>query len=364
MEAVRRQYGTLDGMRGVAAIAVVILHTPSLMGPISATSAGLAVDLFFIMSGFIIAYAYEDKLSTTLTSWRFMLLRLIRLYPLYLLGLAIGVSKVLAEIQLGTTELWDFGNLLSATLPALMMLPFFDGMQDGATAPIFPLNPPSWSLFFEVAVNFAYAALFPVLRTRVLAVVVVAAGLALIILGVQYGDLNFGSHWHNFPGGVARVVYSFGVGILIYRIAQNGVPTLRVHPIIILAACAGIFFASPGNYSGIFEVTCVLILLPTLVVLGVSTEPSGRLRSTFGFLGLISYGVYSLHYPLAMGLKGAIQKLVGSDIAHLAPWIGLAFIASLMVFCWLMDRIYDAPTRRFVRYLLSKQLDAAARQAP
>lgn len=359
-KAVRRQYGTLDGMRGVAALAVVVVHAPSLMGPISAVSAGLAVDLFFVMSGFIIAHAYEGQLASDLSTWRFMLLRLVRLYPLYLVGLALGVGEVLAEIQFGDAQLWTFDYLLKAAAVGLLMLPSATGPQDPSVAPMFPLNPPSWSLFFEVVVNIAYGALFPILGTRVLAAVVAAAGLTLVVLGILNGNLHFGSHWANCPGGLPRVVYSFGAGVLIYRLARNGIPTIQVPPTLILVACGGIFAAAPGTYTGVFELTCVLVLLPGLVVLGASAEPSGRLRSIFSFLGLISYGVYSLHYPLALGLKGALQKLAGPDISHLAPWSGLAFVAGLIIFCWVMDRIYDAPVRKFIGQLLKTR---QARQA-
>lgn len=347
MDAGRRQYGTLDGMRGVAALAVVIVHTPFLMGPISAVSAGLAVDLFFVMSGFIIAHAYEDKLRSGFPAFQFIILRLIRLYPLYLLGLMIGAIEVFAEIRFGSAQLWTFDHLAAAIGAGLFMAPSTASPQDVATAAIFPLNPPSWSLFFEVLINVAYALSFPYLRTRTLLLIVALAGVALVTLGIVHGDLHFGSHWHNFAGGLARVTYSFGVGIIIYRAAGSGIQ-ISAPPLLILLACGALFAVAPGPYTGVYEVLCVLVVLPALVVLGASAEPSGRLRASFNFLGLISYGVYSLHFPLALLAKGVLQKVAGDKVTSLAPWTGLAFLVGLVVICWIVDRIYDAPVRRYL----------------
>ena len=346
MNTDRRQYGTLDGMRGVAALAVVIVHTPFLMGPISAVSAGLAVDLFFVMSGFIIAHAYETKLGSGFPAPQFILLRLIRLYPLYLLGLLIGVVEVFAEIRFGSAQLWTFEHLAAAIGAGLFMVPSTASPQDLATAAIFPLNPPSWSLFFEVLVNVAYALAFPYLRTRTLVVLVALAGVALVALGIAHGDLHFGSHWHNFAGGFARVIYSFGMGVIIYRTAGSGIP-IKPPPLLILLACGALFAVAPGTYTGAYEVLCVLIVLPALVVLGASVEPRGRLRDVFSFLGLISYGVYSLHFPLALLAKGVLQKVASDRMTLLAPWTGFAFLVGLVIVCWIVDRAYDAPVRRY-----------------
>lgn len=90
----RRTFHTLDGLRGVAAGTVLIYHFPSLWSPASAPSAYLAVDLFFLMSGFVIEHAYGQRLATGLGVRRFLLLRLIRLYPLYLVGTGITALAI------------------------------------------------------------------------------------------------------------------------------------------------------------------------------------------------------------------------------------------------------------------------------
>jgi peptidoglycan/LPS O-acetylase OafA/YrhL len=216
------------------------------------------------------------------------------------------------------------------------------GRQEPA---LFPLNPPSWSLFFELVVNVAYAALFPRLTIKMIAIVVALAGVGLVALAVSHGNLHAGSHWHNFAGGFARVVYSFGAGVLICR---SKVKLLKTPPLLILTACAAMFAISPGRYTGAYELTCVLILLPGLVALGAANEPSEFLRPKMAYLGLISYGVYSLHFPLALAAKGMLTKLHGEDISSLTPWAGIIFLFGITIACGAVDKLYDTKVRAFL----------------
>lgn len=185
------------------------------------------------------------------------------------------------------------------------------------------------------------------------------AGVTLVVLGIADGDLHFGSHWHNFAGGFARVTYSFGMGVLIYRTASSGI-AVKLPPALILVACGTLFVVEPGAYMALYEITCVLINLPALVVLGASTEPTARMRSLFSFLGLISYGAYSLHFPLALLMKGVLQKLAGDRMEALTPWTGFALLAGLVFVCWLVDKAYDTPVRRYLTGLTKARRQTAA----
>lgn len=328
----------------MAAFAVVVVHAPGLMGPLQAPSAGMAVDLFFVMSGFIIAHAYEDKLRSSMSAWRFMVLRLVRLYPLYALGLLLGIAQALVSMRLGSSGAWTFDRLLEATAWNAAMLPV---LRDG---PVFPLNPPGWSLFFELVINIAYVAVLPWLSTRILAVFVAVAAAALVVLGIGAGDLHFGSHAHNFFGGFARVAYSFPIGVLLYRLAPNG--TLwKVPPLVILALAAGIFIVPLGAHTLVFELISLLVLLPLLTAMAAGVEPSRRLAPAFACLGLISYGVYSLHYPLVLFAQSIAKRMPDG----LGGWLGLAFMIGLSVAVWLIDRTYDTPLRRWLQDVTSQQ---------
>ncbi len=358
----RRGYGACDGMRGVAAVAVVTVHTPLLLAPFTAVSAGLAVDLFFLMSGFILAHAYEAKLWKKLSVGRFIVLRMIRLYPLYLVGLLFGVAEAAGEIAFGHAQDWTPSHLLEAGLAGLGMIPCPPATDDNLVVPIFPLNPPAWSLFFEILVNIAYAVTLPLLSNRVLGAIVALAGVGLLVFGLQHGDLHFGSHWSNVAGGSGRVIFSFGAGVLIYRLAPQGIG-LRVPPLLILLACAAIFAVAPGALTGPYEMACVLVLMPLLVLLGVSVEPGPLLKPSFAFLGVTSYGVYSLHYPLALAVQGAIRIATRGEEAQWAPWSGLVFLGALLLGVSLVDRFYDSPVRRYLTRLGRQPPAAGAERA-
>lgn len=355
----RRVYGTLDGMRGVAAVAVVIMHAVALFGPVRAPNAGLAVDMFFVMSGFIIAHAYEAKMLVSLSAARFVALRLIRLYPLYLLGLALGLMEALAEFNFGQTQAWTAAQILVSTAAGLLMLPAPPGILDGA-APAFRLNPPAWSLFFEMAVNILYGLLVTRLTNRVLGVVVAASALAMLGTALYVGDLNVGSYWNSLWGGVPRVMFSFSAGVLIFRLREQ-LCVLKAPPLLILLAAAVVFAVDAGTWSGPYALACTLLVLPGLVILGAAVEPGPRLRPAFKFLGVTSYAIYSLHFPVVMAAQGVARKLTGDDVAAFTPWIGVALVVLLLIGCLIVDNIYDAPVRRRLLRALQRRPSAVLR---
>ena len=152
MTGTKHKFHTLDGLRGIAALAVVSLHTKDVMGGLPFPRAYLAVDLFFIMSGIVIAYAYDRRLAGEMTARQFMLARLVRLYPLYILGTVIFTAGIAIGLASGIPfELWNGDKLLWAALPAFFMLPSY---AEGFST-LYPLNGPTWSLMLDLCVNCA-----------------------------------------------------------------------------------------------------------------------------------------------------------------------------------------------------------------
>src|SRR5271170_6431289 len=94
---------TMDGVRGVAAICVMLGHfvVPLGVNHVLVSSSFFAVDIFFCLSGFVLCYSYEDRLDHGLSAIDFIKLRLIRLYPIYIAGLALGVCHLFGESWLG-----------------------------------------------------------------------------------------------------------------------------------------------------------------------------------------------------------------------------------------------------------------------
>ena len=160
-------YELLDGLRGVAALLVVIYHIFEGLAFAEATNgagAGLittlnhghiAVDFFFILSGFVISYAYDDRWKT-MSMGGFFKRRLIRLHPMLVMGAIVGTITFF----IGGFEKWDgtvtpTSWVMIAMLLTMFMIPAVPGVpyEVRGNGEMFPLNGPAWSLFFEYIGN-------------------------------------------------------------------------------------------------------------------------------------------------------------------------------------------------------------------
>lgn len=134
----RHKYQTLDGIRGIAALMIVLHHTGYYFSGLPFARSYLAVDLFFVLSGFVIAEAYSTRLKDGLSCFEFMRIRIIRLYPLYLLGTLLGIIHI-AGVMMGgnNSENWTVFELLITAAVAILMLP------TPINQTLYPLNGPS-----------------------------------------------------------------------------------------------------------------------------------------------------------------------------------------------------------------------------
>jgi peptidoglycan/LPS O-acetylase OafA/YrhL len=141
----------LDGLRGLAALAVALFHAaiffPALT-VIAPANGYLAVDFFFVLSGFVLAHAYSERFAKGMTACAFMGRRLRRLYPLYLLSLALWLPLGIRGLMSRTL---DPRQTIIAAVAALLYLPAPQSFL------VYPLNPPTWSLFYELAANLFFA---------------------------------------------------------------------------------------------------------------------------------------------------------------------------------------------------------------
>ena len=223
-------YELLDGLRGVAALLVICYHIFEgfATSPVDQrfNHGYLAVDFFFLLSGFVVGYAYDDRWKRGMRCRDFIRRRLIRLHPMVVLGAVFGA----AAFWLQGPVRWDgtpvsAGMLLLALLCGMVLLPVWPGAghEVRGNGEMYPLNGPSWSLFFEYLGNLLYAFLLRRLPTRLLALVVVLSGSALALFAVcdlsGYGHLGVG--WtladYNLPGGLLRMLFSFSAGMLLSR---------------------------------------------------------------------------------------------------------------------------------------------------
>ena len=372
-------YELLDGLRGVAALLVVFYH---IFEGLSFAAGGtlitvinhgyLAVDFFFILSGFVIGYAYDDRWGRTLTVGNFFKRRLIRLHPMIVLGALTGV--VFYALQ--GCQRWDGTPMpVSMVMLAMLCALFFIPAAPGAPYDIrgnqemFPLNGPSWSLFFEYIGNVLYGLFIHRLGTRALAALVVltGAGLAWFMLtdAVGYGMIGVG--WTldgmNFWGGLLRMLFPFTLGMLLSRRFRpwKGVRGAfwTCSAVLVVLFCVPYVEGRTGVviWNGVYEALCIFLVFPALVWLAASGRTTDR-RSTqvCRFAGDISYPLYAVHYPVMYLFYSWLIDHQCYTLRDCWP-LALAVYAGSVLLAWAALKWYDEPVRRWLtrRFLPKKK---------
>jgi len=292
------RFDLLDGLRGLAAIAVMIYHFTQHNGLHWLRGAWVAVDLFFILSGFVIAHSYGAKLLDGMSFRSFMLVRLIRLGPLYLFGLILGV--VAATLSMCAGELGDITAMQLGAAAALgaMWLPYPNDSSwpfghDAIHGPIFPLNDPAWSLFFEIFVNGVFFLCVRRFRKLSSIALVCISSFVFITCTVLFDQSNSGWATDNFIFGFPRVMAGFFVGALIYQLGfheKSGRPGLTM----VIGLSVFLLFIL-GKRALLNSIT----LIPLIVALASAVKiEKGGWKALCKALGNISYPIYIVHFPV------------------------------------------------------------------
>lgn len=283
----------LDGMRGLAALAVVAFHMPLVSKPLFA-QAWLAVDFFFLLSGFVMARAYGSRFAA-IGLRQFMRLRLRRLYPAILAGLLISAALHLA--------LWPPNNLLwLEVLLAAVFFPF-------PFSNIFPLNGVQWSLMFELLANAVHAKI-PAEAARSVPLMLMVVGAACLLFATFTGvRINGGNTLDTLWIGFARVLFSFFAGVTIFGAYQRGalarVPSLPQW--LVLALFAFVLALPTVAVEPPRDPLTIILVWPLLFVLALrAPEPTGRFATACRHLGWISYPVYATHLPIFDAMRPLI----------------------------------------------------------
>lgn len=328
----RKVFVTMNGLRGIAAMGVVAYHWFHEL-----PNGYLAVDFFYVLSGFVIAHAYEHRLQNGLSLRGFLAIRLIRLYPLYFIGTAASIFIVAASFAAK-------GAIISAESRAFQSIPFAILMLPApGTTELYPLNYPAWSLFYELIANIVYAASFRIWTTARILALVAVCGVGLIAhqiaVGSLYGDGGFS--WPSFWLGFMRVFFSFPAGVLIYRLRMtNSYAAPRVPSL----AIAALLLAALATSRPEFASVAVFLVFPLLVFLSAESEPPARLLPLFATLGSASYAIYILHEPIHRIVSAVLTKL-GMTIGASAD---MAIFALIIPICLWLDQSYDTPLRRWL----------------
>lgn len=337
------RFVTLDALRGIAALFVLLFHVGKLYPVWAPGEAYLAVDMFFALSGFVLARTNDARFAAGL-GWReFMRRRVIRLYPLYLAGTVFGgIELAIAWHDRGASVLHVLGSLG----PNLLLLPAVTMIDKPR---MFVVNGAAWSLFCELWVaNLLFSLFWKRTSTRNLGLVMVASFAALIALGLHFKMLDMGSVRITAIGGIARVLFSFCTGVLMWRLYKKHGCRYRVPSwalVLILAA-----LLSPNIdrslWRAVYDLLAVGLVFPAMIYLGAGAYERRPEMGTFA--GDVSYALYVTHEPLLFLWNFAFP----AAIATTAVWPAIGFVVVAFVVAVVLHYMFDEPARRLLTRLI------------
>jgi peptidoglycan/LPS O-acetylase OafA/YrhL len=311
--------------------------------PLLLPHAQLSVDFFFLLSGFVVANAYEKKLLHSMTFARFVTIRLARLYPMILVGGLLGAIVLLARLL--TTHSLTYSQLLIESLSGIILLPttMISRLYPHNEA-LFPINPSLWSLFFELIINFIYAMIVCELNTRRVWIICILSSTALAGVALLNDNINVGSESISFFSGFVRVTCPFFIGVLLSRYK----PVFRVSNntgIILLAFLAVILLNPFQTEEWVYDVLAIIVVFPIIVFVGVASRSNAIMSKSCALLGDLSYPLYVIHHPVLRIV------LNGSHTLHLnmSNWITavLCGVASILSAAMLL-LLWDRPVRKYL----------------
>ncbi len=366
-------YEILDGLRGVAAVVVVFFHIFEIhSGGDHAKQiinhGYLAVDFFFLLSGYVISYAYDDRWGQ-MTLKDFFKRRLIRLQPMIIVGSIVGALLFYFQASPGMgwdviseTPVW---KLLLVMVIGATLIPVGRGLDIRGWNEMHPLNGPAWSLFFEYIANVVYALFLRRTSKLVLGILVGVSAVFTVqyLLTCPSGDIIGG--WTiddatQMRIGFTRLAFPFLAGLLLARVGKlkyNSHAFLLASVLLVaLLAIPRVGGPDQNWMNGLYECLCIMVLFPFIVWMGAGGKVTGKKASKVcKFLGDISYPIYITHYPLAYIYMAYVVN--GNRTMEEAWPVGLLTIAAAITVAYLSMRFFDLPVREWLRkrFLVKKK---------
>lgn len=355
-------YQLLDGLRGVAAIIVVFFH---LAEPLASSHLDnvvnhgyLAVDFFFLLSGFVISYAYDDRWDK-LTIGGFLRRRFERLQPLVVLGMTLGaISFYFTDSTIWplihTVPVW---KLIVVMLIGYTLVPLPLSMDIRGWQEMHPLNSVGWSLFFEYIANILYALGLRKLPNKALACFVILAGAVLLHFAVTNPNGDVTGGWtlnaEHMRIGLIRTVFPFFAGLLLSRVSR---PAYIKNAFLWCSLLVGVVLLMPriGGaeqlwMNGLYEAFCIILVFPLIVYIGASgMVPTQREEKICQFLGSLSYPLYMTHYVLVYFYVAWVSNHRGITLGQAWPYALLTF-SGAMVLAYASLKLYDEPVRAWLQ---------------
>ncbi|POY38612.1 acyltransferase [Solitalea longa] len=369
----KRHFLILDALRGVAAITVVLFHV------LEYYSNGdhvqqlinhgyLAVDFFFMLSGYVMAHAYDDRWNT-MSLKDFFKRRIIRLHPMIIVGMIIGAilfffgeSPMFPKIE--GTSIWQ---LLLIFIIGCTLIPVTPSMDIRGWSEMHPLNGPAWSLFFEYIANILHALVLRRLSKVMLGVLVFIAGAALIHLAVtsKNGDIIGG--WSIDPEqlriGFTRLLFPYMAGMLLRRTIKV-IETKSTFLVSSLLLVAVLSFPRVGGHdnvwmNGIYDSLIVILIFPIIIYLGAIGDVKNKVaEKVCKFLGDVSYPIYIIHYPFIYAFYAWIMK--NNIPLQLGAWLGFGLLILMVLISYVILKLYDEPVRHWLSNRFMKKTKTTA----
>ena len=384
--ASKPRYEILDGLRGVAALMVIIYHCLETYIPQIGTQVinhgYLAVDFFFVLSGFVIGYAYDDRWDR-MTTWGFFKRRLVRLHPMVIAGTVIGAALFFFGEYEGFPNISKCAGWMFALcfVMGIFMIPTGPGLDIRGWCETNSFNGPNWSLTYEYIGNILYAFIFRRLPKVVLAVLCAAS--AFFTLDMTLGWDVFGlfpeAKFDVIGGwslnadqmyiGFGRLLYPFLCGLLISRILpshrtesnpsgsplnlKGGFWWASLILIVVFSVpqiCGKSCFAD-----GLYQAVAIIAAFPLVVLLGAgSTTTDAFSTKVCKTLGELSYPLYITHYPVMyMQMAWVGRHLEAPLWQHIMLNVGVIVIS--VILAWCVYKTYDLPVRGWLTEKILKK---------
>ena len=362
------RYDLLDGLRGVAAMLVLLYHIFNdaksfFVWPTPVNEffhSFLGVDFFFILSGFVMGYAYDKQWGNHMTLDGFIKRRLIRLHPMVVMGVLVGAVAFIIQ---GCVK-WDgtsvpLQSVLWAMLLSLFLIPSPGSMDVRGNTEMYPLNGSHWSLLFEYVGSLLYVLLLRRLPTKWLKVWVVVSVICLAFYAFQQeaGGLLYG--WSvepmNMLGGLLRMLYAYPMGLLLARLFRERKPSsLKGHVFLKSSLALVVLLALPiiggKTVETIYQLACIVVCFPAIIWYAARGTVAGIRQKVISFMGRLSYPLYAIHFPIICLQISEVQGMGDVYATSAQPWtvVPFTFLISLTLAVLAM-LCYDEPVRRWLR---------------
>ena len=347
----------LDGLRGLAAIIVVLFHLFETFSKGAATQVlnhgYLAVEFFFLLSGYVLCHAY-DKRWDTMSFFGFMRRRVRRLHPMIIFGSIVGLSLLFLQKStlfpiLDGVPLW---NILLAFLLGCLMIPLAPGLDIRGWTEMYPLNSPQWTMLYEYLANIVYALLLRKAGKRTLCLLAALAAIFLADLTLNlnilsvYGDRGdqaytviggWTSAWSDVYIALVRLTFPFLAGMLLSRLQLGihyGKGPIMAALLLVAARCCPRIFPSFPWVNGIYELLCVLVVLPLVLLLAKAHPVSESCSRLCVALGEFSFPLYLVHFPFVYVQISLCERYPGNGLL-----ISAGCFILMLATAWLFTRI-------------------------